>query len=111
MKRAAKIFFGAGAWPSIAIYWGLMLGHNFNIFQFEITGDQAGKCYLEIKDQQCTFNEGEAEKPDIIIHTPWDVWLSIGKGEISGQDALMQGKYTVEGDLGLMLKMQEIFSS
>ncbi|MBW2359162.1 MAG: hypothetical protein JRF21_10955 [Deltaproteobacteria bacterium] len=33
MKRAAKIFFGAGAWPSIAIYWGLMLGLNFNIFQ------------------------------------------------------------------------------
>jgi putative sterol carrier protein/putative NADPH-quinone reductase len=81
------------------------------IFQFDITGDRTGKYYLQIKDHQCTFNEGEAGSPDITIHTPWDVWLSIGRGEVSGQDALMQGKYTVEGDLGLMLKMQEIFSS
>ena len=32
MKRAAKIFFGAGAWPSIAIYWGLMLGLDLSMF-------------------------------------------------------------------------------
>lgn len=101
------MFFGGMA----SIYNPAKAGDFEGIFQFDITGDQTGKCYLEIKDQQCTFNEGEAEKPDIIIHTPWDVWLSISKGEISGQDALMQGKYTVDGDLGLMLKMQEIFSS
>ncbi|MBW1702326.1 MAG: NAD(P)H-dependent oxidoreductase [Deltaproteobacteria bacterium] len=101
------MFFGGMA----SVYNPAKAGDFEGIFQFDIAGDQAGKCYLQIKDKQCTFNEGEAENPGIIIHTPWDVWLSIGQGEISGQDALMQGKYTVDGDLGLMLKMQEIFSS
>jgi putative NADPH-quinone reductase len=94
-----------------SIYNPAKAGDFEGIYQFIITGDKAGKCYLEIKDKKCTFYEGVAGNPDIVIHTPWDVWLSIGKGEISGQDALVQGKYTVEGDLGLMLKMQEIFSS
>ena len=32
MKHAAKIFFGAGAWPSIGIYWGFMLGLDLSMF-------------------------------------------------------------------------------
>jgi len=107
LKDDIGMFLGGMA----SVYNPARAGDFEGIFQFDITGDTAGKCFLEIKDKQCTFNEGEAGRPDITIHTPWDVWLSIGKGEVSGQDALMQGKYTVEGDLGLMLKMEEIFSS
>jgi len=36
--------------------------------------------------------------------------LAISNGELSGQEALMKGMYQVEGDLGLMLKIEKIFS-
>jgi len=80
------------------------------VYQFDITGKENGKHYIQIKDHQCTFNEGEAESPGVVIHTPLDVWLAISNGELSGQEALMKGMYQVEGDLGLMLKIEKIFS-
>ena len=43
------------------------------------------------------------------IETPLSVWRSIAAGEISGQDALMQGKYKVLGDFALMLKWDDLF--
>lgn len=43
------------------------------------------------------------------IETPFTVWKSIAAGEISGQDALMQGKYRVKGDFDLMLHWDDYF--
>lgn len=85
-------------------------GGDFSgIIQFHITGDQAGWYYLWFKEGRCSFGEGKAENPGVTIHTPWDVWQAISSGEISGQEAMMQGKYTVEGDLGLLMRMGQIF--
>ena len=42
-------------------------------------------------------------------NTPSEVWLAVSRGEIDGQAALMQGKYSVEGDFNLLLKLNEIF--
>lgn len=78
-------------------------------FQFHINGDPQSVYYLEIKNRICRLGEGKATNPDVIIHTPLDVWKSIGEGKISGQVALMEGKYKVDGDLALLTKMGEIF--
>lgn len=43
------------------------------------------------------------------IETPFSVWKAIASGEISGQDALMQGKYRVKGDFDLMLHWDDYF--
>jgi hypothetical protein len=45
------------------------------------------------------------------IETPFSVWRSIARGEISGQDALFRRKYKVLGDFSLMLKWDELFGS
>ena len=45
------------------------------------------------------------------IETPYSVWRSISTGEISGQDALFQRKYSVLGDFSLMLKWDELFGA
>ncbi len=80
-------------------------------FQFNINGDHQSTYSLEIKNHQCVAREGKASKADLVIHTPLEVWKAIGEGKISGQEGLMQGKYRVEGDLGLLIKMGEIFSA
>ena len=45
------------------------------------------------------------------IETPFSVWKAIASGEISGQDALMQGKYRVKGDFDLMIHWDAYFGS
>lgn len=44
------------------------------------------------------------------IETPFDVWQEIARGEISGQEALFQRKYKVQGDFDLMLRWDELFN-
>jgi putative sterol carrier protein len=66
--------------------------------------------HLRIAGGACTFHEGPADKPDLTLKTPADVWLKISKGELNGQQAFMDRRYQVEGDLNLLLKMNRLFS-
>lgn len=43
------------------------------------------------------------------IETPYTVWKAIAAGEITGESALMQGKYRVQGDFDLMLHWDTYF--
>ncbi|MCL2608171.1 MAG: NAD(P)H-dependent oxidoreductase [Methanomassiliicoccaceae archaeon] len=43
------------------------------------------------------------------IETPFSVWSSIAKGEISGQTAYFQRRFKVLGDFDLMLRWDELF--
>lgn len=51
------------------------------------------------------------KKPTTVIHTPFSVWQSIAAGELEGSAALMQHKYSVEGDFELMLKWDDYFGN
>ena len=80
------------------------------VYQFEVSGKEDFVGHLKIAEGTCTYQDGPAEDPDVIIRTPADVWLAIATGDLDGQEAFMAGKYTVEGDLGLMLKLKSLFS-
>jgi multimeric flavodoxin WrbA len=45
------------------------------------------------------------------IETPYSLWRSVAKGEISGQDALFGHKYKVLGDFDVMLRWDELFGN
>jgi putative sterol carrier protein len=45
----------------------------------------------------------------VLIRTPAEVWLAIAKGEMDGQQAFMSGKYKVEGDLSLLMRLPQLF--
>jgi putative sterol carrier protein len=79
--------------------------------QFDVTGDEPGVYHLTIADRTCTFHTGPAVAPTLTITTPSAVWLQISRGELSGQDALMQGQYTANGDLSLLLKLNNLFGA
>ena len=50
-------------------------------------------------------------KPTTTIHTPFDVWQSIARGEINGSEAMMRHLYSVDGDFDLMLNWGTFFGS
>jgi len=77
--------------------------------QFDISGKEPGSYNLHIEKGTCTFLEGEVDSPSLTIHTPSEVWLAVSRGELDGQAALMQGKYTVDGNFNLLLKLNEMF--
>jgi len=40
-----------------------------------------------------------------------DVWMAISRGEMNGATALMTGKYSVKGNLGLLMRFNKLFSA
>jgi multimeric flavodoxin WrbA/putative sterol carrier protein len=79
------------------------------VYQFEITGPEEVTAHLVIANGACTYVEGPNAKPDVVVKSPADVWLAVSKGELNGQAAFMSGKYKVEGDLSLLMKLSKIF--
>lgn len=79
------------------------------IYQFEIAGGEEFTAHLRIGGGNCAFHEGPADRPGIVIKSSSDVWLGISRGEIDGRQAFMTGKYKVEGDLSLLMKLGSLF--
>jgi multimeric flavodoxin WrbA/putative sterol carrier protein len=79
------------------------------VYQFDVSGAEPFQAHLAVRGETCTYHEGPAATPSIVIHTPDDVWAAIASGKLDGQQAFMNGKYTVEGDLSLLLKLRWLF--
>lgn len=79
--------------------------------QFEMTGKQPGNWFLTIADGKCTYQQGKAASPTLTIKTSSEIWLAIANKELDGAKAFMEGKYTANGDMGLMMKMKIYFGS
>jgi putative sterol carrier protein len=78
--------------------------------QFHVTGEGGGEWNLNIASDQCCCERGVALDPTLTITTPADVWLAIARKEMKGAIALMTGRYKANGKLGLLMKMDKIFS-
>ncbi|MCK5134532.1 MAG: SCP2 sterol-binding domain-containing protein [Bacteroidales bacterium] len=74
------------------------------VVQFYLTGEEVTTGYFIIKDQRCTYNEGENANPKTTIKCDSKLWLQISNNEVSGDKALINGEYEVEGDATLMFK-------
>lgn len=72
--------------------------------------ETGGNYYLSIADGKCEFSIGTTPDPTLTISTPADVWLKISRKELNGAFALMTGKYKARGKIGLLLKMDSLFS-
>ncbi len=80
------------------------------VYQFEVSGSESFTAHLQIAEGICTYHSGPAAKPDVIVKTPADVWLAVSKGELDGQLAFMTGKYRVDGDITLLMRLRSLFS-
>jgi putative sterol carrier protein len=79
------------------------------VLQYKFSGSVVGGCYFTIDNGLIEAQEGRSSNPDITIQAPFDVWMDIMTGKADGQEMFFQEKYTVEGDLELMMKMGELF--
>ena len=75
------------------------------ILQFNFRDDVTGSCWFMIQKDNISAEEGRKDKPDITIETPFELWMDIITGKADGQQMFMEQKYTVTGDLSLMIQL------
>lgn len=81
------------------------------ILQFNFTGSQEGSCYFTIDNGEITASEGTAATPSLTIDTDFSLWVDIMGRKADGQQMFMEQRYKVEGDIGILMKMNELFGS
>ena len=81
------------------------------VYQFEISGEENFTVQIRVDNGKCSYHEGSPHKPDITIKAPADIFLKIVRGELNGQQAFLDRKFSVEGNFFLLLKMKNLLSS
>jgi putative sterol carrier protein len=77
--------------------------------QFRFSGSVEGGCYFTIDKGTIAANEGLLDDATLTIDTPFDLWMDILTGKADGQTMFAEEKYSVDGDLELLLKMGTLF--
>jgi multimeric flavodoxin WrbA/putative sterol carrier protein len=77
--------------------------------RFEFSGEQAGACSFAISAAGMEETMGPSGKADLVIRTPFEVWMDILTNKADGQTLFTDGKYQAEGDLAVLMKFKELF--
>ena len=79
--------------------------------QFNFSGQAAGECYFVIENGRFRTGLGKSDHPDLIIESPFDVWMDIMTKKADGQKMFMEQKYTAQGDISALLRLKDFFGS
>ncbi len=77
--------------------------------QWNITGEEAGVWAFRIVNGVGELVPGGVEKPDVTFTISDKDWLSMLEGKLDAQSAFFSGKLKLAGDMGLALKVQQLF--
>ncbi len=80
------------------------------VIQFYLSGEEPTDGYLTIKDLKCTYDKGTHPNPKTTITADSNLWLGISNNEISGDEAFINKKYTVDGDFAILLTLSSLFA-
>jgi len=81
------------------------VGERKKNLQFKFSGEVIDSCYFAIEQGNIVAEKGVRDNPDITIETPFEMWMDIVTGKADGQQMFMEQKYTVNGDLPLMIQL------
>ena len=80
-------------------------------FQFELTGEGGGTWVAKIASGQCTVTEGGIDNPSATIGMEAADYVAIAQGKLDMARAFMGGKIKVKGDMGLIMKLPDLFKT
>src|SRR5262245_25158163 len=77
--------------------------------QFNLSGDNGGQWYVAIKDGKVDVRNGPAPSANMTMSMSAQDYVDMIMGKLNGQMAFMSGKLKISGDMGLAMKMQNLF--
>jgi len=78
-------------------------------YQFDLGGEGGGKWFVQIRDGVLEVGEGEKEKPDVVMTAEASTYVEIAEGRANPMLAMATGKFKISGNLGLAMKLQQLF--
>ncbi len=78
-------------------------------YQFDLAGDGGGKWFVQIRDGALEVGQGEKEKPDVLMAAQAKDYVEIAEGRANPMLAMATGKFKISGNLGLAMKLQQLF--
>jgi hypothetical protein len=79
------------------------------VIQFNFSGDVEDSCHFRIENGRMTPCPGCADQADLIISTPFGLWLDIMAGKTDGQRAFLAQQYQAEGDIAILMRFRQLF--
>ncbi|KAF5285561.1 hypothetical protein FQR65_LT13195 [Abscondita terminalis] len=82
------------------------------IYQFNLSGEQAGSWFLNLKTAPGSWGMGESPaSPDIILSMDSKHFFSIFSGKLKPTAAFMTGKLKIKGDMKMAMKLDKFLSN
>lgn len=81
------------------------------VYQFNLTGEDAGVYYIALKPGSGLVGEGEAESFNCKLQLAAADFKDMVEGKLNGAAAFMRGKLRVEGNIGLAMKLESILKA
>ncbi|RKP27113.1 SCP2 sterol-binding domain-containing protein [Syncephalis pseudoplumigaleata] len=66
---------------------------------------------LNLKEGKGSSTSGAASKADITINVDDNTFVQLAQGKMKGQNAFMQGKLKLKGNMTLAMKLDKVLSS
>ncbi|XP_018322196.1 hydroxysteroid dehydrogenase-like protein 2 [Agrilus planipennis] len=82
------------------------------VYQFEVTGEDAGKWFIDLKSGDGKCGQGEApDKPDATLRMDSKYFFEIFSGKQKPAMAFMTGKLKITGNLQKAMKLEKLMGS
>jgi len=80
------------------------------VYQFNVTsGSQVKNYTVDLKNAPGSVTNAAAPKADCTINIKEEDLLAMKDGKLDGQKAFMQGKLKIQGNMGLAMKLGQLF--
>lgn len=79
------------------------------VIQFNFSGEAQGSCHFGVSSGKIEAGEGISDKADLVIDSPFELWMDILTGKADGQQMFMEQKFKAVGDFSLLMRMRELF--
>jgi putative sterol carrier protein len=79
------------------------------VIRFDFTGSREGSCSFTIENGGIRASDETADSPDLTIETDFDLWADIMSGKLDGRQMFTEQRYKAQGDLGILMRMHELF--
>jgi len=77
------------------------------VYEFDVSGDHGGTWTIDFTKDDNFVSEGSSDEADCTIEVSGSDFVGMWNGDLSGQQLFMMGKISVDGDMGLALKLQK----